>query len=158
MSSPGLISHFILLLYNIPLCGYTIVYLSTHLLKNILVASEFLDFFFFFFFFFFTYLFIYFWLCWVFVSVPGLSPVVVSGAHSSSRCVGLSLSRPLPLWSTGSRRAGSVVVAHCLSCSTACGIFPEKGSNPCVPCIGRQILNHCTTREAPLGLFFILLF
>ena len=23
----------------------------------------------------------------------------------------------------------------------------------CVPCIGRQILNHCTTREAPLLLF-----
>ena len=23
-----------------------------------------------------------------------------------------------------------------------------------VPCIGRQILNHCATREAPLNLFF----
>ena len=35
---------------------------------------------------------------------------------------------------------------HC----TACGIFPDQGSNPCrVPCIGRWILNHCTTREAP---------
>ena len=31
----------------------------------------------------------------------------------------------------GSRRAGSVVVAHGLSCSTACGIFPDQGSNPC---------------------------
>ena len=27
--------------------------------------------------------------------------------------------------------AGSVVVAHGLSCSMACGIFPEEGSNPC---------------------------
>ena len=34
-----------------------------------------------------------FWLCWVFVSVRGLSLVVASGGHSSSRCVGLSLSR-----------------------------------------------------------------
>ena len=42
----------------------------------------------------------------------------------------LSLSRPLLLWSTGSRRAGSVVVAHGPSCSTACGIFPDQGSNP----------------------------
>ena len=44
---------------------------------------------------------------------------------------GLSLSQPLPLWSTGSRRAGSVAVAHGLSCSTACGILPDQGSNPC---------------------------
>ena len=78
-----------------------------------------------------NYLFIYLWLCWVFVSVPGLSLVVASGGHSSSRYAGLSLSRPLLLRSTGSRRAGSVVVAHGLSCSTACGIFPDQGSNPC---------------------------
>ena len=84
-------------------------------------------------------LFIYLWLCWVFVSVRGLSLVVASGGHSSSRCgghcssrcAGLSLSRPLLLRSTGSRRAGSVVVAHGLSCSEACGIFPDQGSNPC---------------------------
>ena len=77
------------------------------------------------------YLFIYFWLCWVFISVRGLSLVVASGGHSSSRCAGLSLSRPLLLRSTGSRRTGSVVVAHGPSCSTACGIFPDQGSNPC---------------------------
>ena len=74
---------------------------------------------------------IYFWLCWVFFSVRGLSLVVASGGHSSSRCAGLSLSRPLLLRSTGSRRAGSVVVAHGPSCSTACGILPDQGSNPC---------------------------
>ena len=38
---------------------------------------------------------------------------------------------PFPLRSTGSRRAGLVVVAHGLSCSAACGIFPDQGSNPC---------------------------
>ena len=43
----------------------------------------------------FIYLFIYFWLCWVFVSVLRLSLVAASGGHSSSRCVGLSLSWPL---------------------------------------------------------------
>ena len=58
------------------------------------------------------YLFIYLWLCWVFVSVQGLSLVAASGGHSSSRCAGLSLSRPLLLRSTGSRRAGPVIVAH----------------------------------------------
>ena len=61
----------------------------------------------------------------------GLSLVVASGGHSSSRCAGLSLSRPLLLRSTGSRRAGSVAVAHGPSHSAACGIFPDQGSNPC---------------------------
>ena len=72
-----------------------------------------------------------FWLCWVFISVRGLSLVVASGGHSSSRCAGLSLSRPLLLRSTGSRRAGSAVVAHGPSCSAACGVFPDQGPNPC---------------------------
>ena len=85
----------------------------------------------FFFFFNFIYLFIYFWLCRFFVSVRGLSLVAASGGHSSSRCTGLSLSPPLLLRSTGSRRAGSVVVAHGPSRSAACGIFPDQGSNPC---------------------------
>ena len=77
----------------------------------------------------FNYLFI--WLCWVFVSVRGLSLAAASGGHSSSRCAGLSLSRPVLLRSTGSRCAGSAVVAHGPSCSAACGIFPDQGSNPC---------------------------
>ena len=85
----------------------------------------------FFFFFFYFILFIYLWLCWVFVSVRGLSLAVASGGHSSSRCAGLSLSRPLSLRSTGSRRAGSATVAHRPSCSAARGIFPDQGSNPC---------------------------
>ena len=61
----------------------------------------------------------------------GLSPVAASGGHSSSRCAGLSLSWPLLLRSISSRCTGSVVVAHRPSCSTACGIFPDQGSNPC---------------------------
>ena len=83
--------------------------------------------------FFFKFLFIY-----LFMAALGLrfcarafSLVAASGGHSSSRCVGLSLSRPLLLRSTGSRRTGSVVVAHGPSCSAACGIFPDQGSNPC---------------------------
>ena len=80
---------------------------------------------------FFNFLFIYLRLCWVFVSVRGLSLIVASGGHSSSRCTGLSLSRPLLLRSTGSRRVGSVIVAYGPSCSVARGIFPDQGSNPC---------------------------
>ena len=60
----------------------------------------------------------------------GPSPAVASGGHSPSRCAGLSLSRPPLLRSTGSRRAGSVIVAHGHSRSAACGILPDQGSNP----------------------------
>ena len=77
----------------------------------------------------------------------GLSLVVASGGHSSSRCAGLSLSRPLLLRSTGSRRAGSVIVAHRPSCSAACGIFPDQVSNPCP--LHWQADSQPTT--APLG-------
>ena len=98
------------------------------------------SFFFFFFFKGFSYLFIYLFLA---VLGPrfarGLSPVAASGGHSSSRCgdrpssrcAGLSLSRPPPPRGTGSRRAGSAIVAHGPSCSAACGIPPDQGSNPC---------------------------
>ena len=71
----------------------------------------------------------------LFLAVLGLrfcvSLVVASGGHSSSQCADLSLSWPLLLQSTGSRRTGSVGVAHGPSCSTACGIFPVQGLNPC---------------------------
>ena len=88
--------------------------------------------FFFFFFNTFIYLFIY-----LFLAVLGLCFCARAFSscgkwgHSSLRCVGLSLSRPLLLRSTGSRRAGSVVVARGPSCSAACGIFLDQGSNPC---------------------------
>ena len=113
-------------------------------------------------------LFIYFWLCWVFVAVPGLSLVVASRGHSSMRCTGFSLWWLLLLWSIGSRhmgfsscgvqaqqlwlmgcraqaqelwRTGLVALQHVRSSRTR----PWTR----VPCIGRRILNHCATREVP---------
>ena len=76
------------------------------------------------------YLFI-FWLPWVFVAAHGLSVVAANRGYSSFQCTGFSLWWLLLLWSTGSRRAGSVVVVHGLSCSAARGIFLDQGSNPC---------------------------
>ena len=61
---------------------------------------------FFFFFFNLFIVFIYFWLHWVFAAVRGLSLVAASGGHSLLWCAGFSLRWPLPLRSTGSRRAG----------------------------------------------------
>ena len=60
---------------------------------------------------------------WAFSSCGERGPLFIAVA-------GLSLSQPLLLRSTGSRRAGSVVVAHGPSYSVACGIFPDQGSNP----------------------------
>ena len=105
-----------------------------HIAQSLLYVASFCQLFFFFFKIlddFNLFIFIYLWLCWVFVSAQGLSLVVASGGRSSSRCAGLSLLRPLLLRSTGYRRAGSVVVAHGPSCSAACGIFPDQGSDPC---------------------------
>ena len=53
-------------------------------------------------------------------------PLFIAVRARASHC-----RRPLLLRSTGSRRAGSVVVAHGPSCSAACGIFPDQGANPC---------------------------
>ena len=121
---------------------------------NNLFFFFFLIFFFFNFFGFilFIYLF-YLWLCWVFISVRGLSPVVASGGHSSSRCAGLSLSRPLLLRSTGSNRAGSVIAAYGPSCSAACGILPDQGSNPC-PLHWQADSQPLRHQGSPLTFFF----
>ena len=106
--------------------------------------------------FFFNKLFICFkWLCWVFISVRGLSLVVASVGHSSSRCTGLSLLRPLLLRSTGSRRAGSVIVAHGPSHSAACGIFPDQGSNPC-PLHWQADSQPLRHQGSPCTIFYVL--
>ena len=67
-----------------------------------------------------------FWLLWVFVAARGLSLVAVSGGYSSLQCAGFSCCRA---WALGTQ--ASVVVALRLRCSTACGIFPDQGSNLC---------------------------
>ena len=48
---------------------------------------------------------------------------------------------------------GSIVLAHGLSCSMACGTSQIRNQT-CVPCITRQILIYCATREVPLPNFF----
>ena len=75
-------------------------------------------------------LFILFWLPWVCVAGHRLS-LVAAGRGSSRLCCSGSSLRCLLFRSLGCRRAGSVVVLHGLSCSTACVIFPDEGSNPC---------------------------
>ena len=70
-----------------------------------------------------------FWLYWLFGALCRLSLAVVSRA--SLQWWGFSLRCFLSLQSTGSRWSGSVVEALGLSCSAACGIFPDQGMNHC---------------------------
>ena len=120
------------------------------------------------FFFVFLNLFIYFWLRWVFVAARGLSLVAASGGYSLSRCPGFSLWWCLLLGSTGSRRVGfsscgsraqqlwlvgSRAQAQQLQHSGLVALRQVGSSRTRarthVPCIGRQILNHCAAREVP---------
>ena len=61
-----------------------------------------------------------------------------AGGYSSLQCGGFSCcgAWALDAWASvvvarGLHSAGSVVVVHGLSCSAACGIFLDQGSNPC---------------------------
>ena len=74
-------------------------------------------------------------LCWVFVSVRGLSLVAASGGHSSSLCAGLSPSRPLLPQSTGSRRAGSAICGSWAQLLRGMWDLPRPGLEPVSPAL-----------------------
>ena len=68
-------------------------------------------------------LFVCLWLYWVFGAACGLSLVVMCRLLTAMT----SLVAECGLWSF----QASVIVVHGLSCSEACGIFPDQGWNPC---------------------------
>ena len=86
----------------------------------------------------------------------GLSPAAASGGHSSSRCAGLSLSRPLLLRSTGSRRAGSVVVAHGPQLHGVWDL-PRPGLEPVSPALAGRFSTTAPPGKPP-DLFLLLCF
>ena len=111
--------------------------------------------------FFFKLIYFYFWLRWVFVAAHGLSLVAASGGYSSLQCVGFSLRWLLLLWSTGSRHAGFSSYGTWAQQLWHMGLAAPQhvGSSQTrartrVSCIGRQIPNHCTTREVQLCIFY----
>ena len=100
----------------------------------------------------FIYLFIFGCVCWVFVSVQGLSLVVASGGHSSSRCAGLSLSRPLV--------AEHRLQMHRLSSCGArayllCGMWdlPRPGLEPVSPALAGRFLTTVPPGKPPGDVF-----
>ena len=82
----------------------------------------------------------YFWLRWVLVAARRIFIVVHRLLSSCSMCL-----QSHRLYSL--RHVGSVVVARGLSCPVACRIPTRDRTH--VPCIGRRILNHWSTREVP---------
>ena len=100
-------------------------------------------------------LFTYFWLHWVFVAVCRLSLVAARGGSScgawASRCSGFSC---------GARalgRSASVAVGHRLSCSAACGIFPDQGSN-LSPALAGRFFTTGPSGKVPSWVFWFRLF
>ena len=91
------------------------------------------------------YFFIYFWQYWVFFALHGLSLVVASGVQAAVCGLLTAVFSCCGPWGLGAWT--SVVAVHGLRCSVACGIFAKQGSNH-VPCIGRWIPSHWTTKEA----------
>ena len=77
-------------------------------------------------------LFYFFWLCWVFVAVCGLSLVAASGRYSSLRCTGFSLWWLLLLRNMGSRHAGVS------SCGTRASVVVARGLSS----FGSRALEH----------------
>ena len=94
-------------------------------------------------------LFFYFWLRWVLIAVWGFSLVSANGGYCDSMwgshysdfscCRAQALGHTgfsicsvwaQKLWLPGPRAQASLVRG--LSCSTACGIFPDQGSNSCL--------------------------
>ena len=82
---------------------------------------------------------IYFWWHWVFIALRGLS-LVASHCGGFSCCRARGLGWAQWLWHT------SVVALSDLS-SSMWDLSSRTRDQTHVPCIGRQILNHWTTRE-----------
>ena len=59
-----------------------------------------------------------------------LSLVVVGRKYSLAAVSGLPVAVASLVAEHGLQSAGSVLVAHRLSCLSACGIFQDQGSNP----------------------------
>ena len=86
----------------------------------------------------------------------GFSTAVNSG-YSLAVVHGFPLQWLLLLRSTGSRLVGSVVVAHGLSCSTACGILPGPGIEPMSPALAGEFLISGPTGKLPSICFYFIL-
>ena len=95
-----------------------------------------------------------FWPCWVLIAVHGPSPFVASRGYFQLWCTGFSWWLLL-LPSMGSRLCG-LQWFWCMGLVTPRYVESSWSRDQThAPCIGKQILNHWTTREVPS--FYILI-
>ena len=87
--------------------------------------------------------------CWIYLLTAVLALCRCTWAFSTCSVQGFSLQGLLLLRSMGSRHRGLIVGAHRLSCSKACGIFPDQGSNPWPLCwqVDSYPLHHQCVRS-----------
>ena len=98
-------------------------------------------------------LFLYFWVHWVFVACTGFSLQWLLLCSMGSRCVGFSScgTWAQQLWLTDSRAQAQQLWHTGLVAPWHVGFSWTRArtrARTCVPCIGRRILNQCTTGEA----------
>ena len=91
--------------------------------------------------------FIYFWQHWVFVAAHGLSLVAEGRGYSPVVVQGFSWWWLLLLQSTGSRAHGLQWFCHMWLVAPQHVESSRTGNRTHVPCTGRLILIHCSTRE-----------
>ena len=84
----------------------------------------------------------------------GFSLVSGSGGYSLLVVHGLHVEVASLVADHGLQSTGSALVVHRLSCSKACGIFLDQGSNPWL-LYSQVILYHLATREACISLLKI---
>ena len=72
------------------------------------------------------------WLCWAGAALPCSARASHCGGFPCRRAQALG-KQALVAAARRLQSLGSIVVLHGLSCSTACGIFPDQGSNWCPP-------------------------
>ena len=96
----------------------------------------------------------YVWLCWVFVAMHELSLVAASWDHSQLQRILLIVVASLVAEHGCQGSRASVAVAHGLSCSPACGIFPEPGTESMPPALVPEFLT--TGPQGKFDIFYIL--
>ena len=103
----------------------------------------------------FYFIYIYFWLCWVFVSVQGLSLVAASGGHPSLQCAGLLLLRPLfvaehKLQTCRLNSCGSRGLLH-----RGMWDLPRPGLEPVSPALAGRFSTAAPPGKPPRQMFYM---
>ena len=95
---------------------------------------------------------IYFWLCWVFVAVQGLSLVAESGGSSLVAVCRLLIMVASRRRAQAIEHAGFRSCVHRPSCPVARGVFLDEGLNPCA--LHKQVDSEPLDHQRNSSIFF----